>query len=625
MSKKTTVKKAENTSKKNITKKVASNKIIISKKNNIVKKTPTIQKSATKKSLPPKEIINNKSQEIKNPKKNKKFSKSFKKLLPSLSLAFVTSFMFFIYEPIIMYATNPNDFWFDIYDILPSLLLFFIVSTISLLFLFLLFQLLFNKLFKKPFLFYIIISIVFVIFVITYIQGNFLAGNLPGINGEIFNWRLYKFETVISIILWVVCFITLITCLFIFKPRKVFLTIPYISGAIFLMLSVSLLSTILTKNVFEDKPVSYATYENFNLASKNQNLFILLVDAVDSRSFNSLLKNNEDYKKLFKDFTYFDDTLSYYAYTRDCLPYIFNPTPNLNETNFATFSRNNYSNSKIFKKLKDDNYNMNFYGNTIFMDKETTNSFSNLSDTIILSTPNFFREVIRYDLYKYLPYPLKGKPHIELLNFSSTKEDDKIKSYFWSDVDNYKIFNEAPIEITDEKVFHFVHLEGAHIRFQLDENVNEIPIDTGTYTQKLSATFKIIKAYIERLKKAGVYDNSAIIVMADHGYRDGVLEYDYILDRFNPILYIKGINENHNKMQISDKPIAFEDLTDAMIELTQTKKSSELFKEIKYPRTRTLMYYVWGEEDHIVEYETDGKAWESDKMVPTGNVYDLKQ
>ena len=113
--------------------------------------------------------------------------------------------------------------------------------------------------------------------------------------------------------------------------------------------------------------------------------------------------------------------------------------------------------------------------------------------------------------------------------------------------------------------------------------------------------------------------------MADHGYKDGVYEYDYILDRFNPILYIKGFDEHHDKLQISDKPISFSDLSVAFDELRQKKKSTDLFKNIKYPRTRSLMYYVWSHEDHMVEYETEGKAWESDKMRETGNVYDLKQ
>ena len=50
---------------------------------------------------------------------------------------------------------------------------------------------------------------------------------------------------------------------------------------------------------------------------------------------------------------------------------------------------------------------------------------------------------------------------------------------------------------------------------------------------------KIIEQF-SRLKEKGVYDNSIIIVLADHGYIEGRDD-----GRQNPILYIKGLNEHH--------------------------------------------------------------------------------
>ena len=46
-----------------------------------------------------------------------------KKIGYPVLLTLVTLFMLFIYEPIIMYAGNIDDFWFDLYMILPSLFL----------------------------------------------------------------------------------------------------------------------------------------------------------------------------------------------------------------------------------------------------------------------------------------------------------------------------------------------------------------------------------------------------------------------------------------------------------------------------------------------------------------------
>ncbi len=551
-------------------------------------------------------------------------NEKLKDFLTVLVLSIATSFMLFIFEPIILYSTNPNDFWFDIYDIFPILLSTFLKSLLVLFIGFMALYFIFKVWLKKPNIYYVLVAIYFCVFLITYIQGNLFSNTLPGINGEVFDWRHYKIESVTSMILWGTIFIIWLGTTYLFKPVKIYSAILPISSAIFAMLAVSLTSTILTTKALEDKPISVATYTNFNLASDKQNLFIFLLDAIDSQSFDKLMKNNKDYQSTFKDFSYFPDTSSYYAYTRDSLPYIFNPVPNHNEKGFADFSREVYANSPLFASLKSENYNMNYYDDKIFFDTPTTRSFSNMIDHINVNRTIFLKQLIKYDLYKYLPYPLKGKTHIEGLNFSTAKAKNEHPNYMWKDIENYEIFQNEELEITDDKVFHFIHLEGAHIWFYLDENVQAIETG-GNYSKKQIASFKIAKAYIDRLKKANVYDNSAIVIMADHGYKDGVWEYDYILDRFNPILYIKGIDEHHDKMLRSDKPISFDDLSNAFIDLQHKKKSTELFKNISYPRTRTLLYYVWSQENHMVEYEFNGKAWESDKMVETGKVFDLNQ
>ena len=104
----------------------------------------------------------------------------------------------------------------------------------------------------------------------------------------------------------------------------------------------------------------------------------------------------------------------------------------------------------------------------------------------------------------------------------------------------------------------------------------------------------------------------------------GVWEYDYINSRFNPILYIKGVNETHSEMRRSDQPISFEDLVNAFEDLRKGKSSTELFQGIEAPRDRTIIYYVWNEEDHMVEEIQTGPAWDDSTIIETGNVFDLK-
>ena len=108
--------------------------------------------------------------------------------------------------------------------------------------------------------------------------------------------------------------------------------------------------------------------------------------------------------------------------------------------------------------------------------------------------------------------------------------------------------------------------------------------------------------------------------MADHGYN--FKEYS---GRQNPILYIKGINEKHDSMQKSNKPISFVDLKEGFTGLLEGKNSTEIFKDIPDQRTRKYLWYIYEKGYHMVEYETKDKAWETDKMYETGNTFDREE
>lgn len=225
---------------------------------------------------------------------------------------------------------------------------------------------------------------------------------------------------------------------------------------------------------------------------------------------------------------------------------------------------------------------------------------------------------MRYVWFKYLPYGIKHVSGINKLDFGST-----IDKFQWGNDTLYNEYkNVSEIKKTSGAQFRFIHAEGAHVPLDMDENLNRIK--HGTYVQKTTATIKLISAFIERLKENGVYDNSVIVILADHGYQPAQGKPDnYILSRFNPILLIKGAGEKHDFV-ISDKPVSYFDLPGAYDDLLDGKQSGELFPEAEYPRTRTVIWYEIYKEEHMVEYQTDGKATEWDKFRETGSVFDLK-
>ena len=153
-----------------------------------------------------------------------------------------------------------------------------------------------------------------------------------------------------------------------------------------------------------------------------------------------------------------------------------------------------------------------------------------------------------------------------------------------------------------------------------DKDVNIIGSDKGTYDQNVQASMTILKQYLDDLKEAGVYDNTAIVVMADHGY--WTYWDDKLLGRSNPLLAVKGVGEQH-EMSVSEAPISYEDLQECFSRLLDGKSSDQVFDASEGDqRIRRYLSYNYLEEGHIVEYEQKGYATDLSTMIPTGRVFD---
>ena len=536
-----------------------------------------------------------------------------KKLIPALILCFVFCFMCFFYEPIIMYANNIYDFWFDLgIMIIPVIKIFAIFLLITYL-IYIIIYYINKKFFKDLKVYNIFVLIGFIVFLATYIQGNYLIGNLPILDGSTIVWSNYKVQDIVTIIIWLVI-ITIVVILSRKKSmEKTIKYATYLTIAIFVMLLASFTSTLFSTNALINKKGVIFTDKNINLISKNKNFIIFMLDAVDSQTFYKLLQENTEYQEMFNDFTYYPDTLSMYPFTIYSVPYILSGKLNKNEKDFIEYSSEALNTSSLLKNLTNNNYEINLFDNDLTWDGKKNFKVNNMIDgqNAKISLFPFMKQELKYILFKYVPYGLKKYSRIEGMDFNYCTE-----KYLWMIDYNYKnILENVQLEKTNQNQFQFVHLEGAHVPFKFDKDLNLIK--NGTYEQKVEANITLINAFLKRLKANKSYDNTVVVIMSDHGYSASGNH----IGRFNSLLLIKGFNENH-EFKISDKPISHYDLQTNFLELIDSKKSSDLFSDIKNGRTRIFLDHELNEENHLVEYKTKGPAWDIQQYEKTGKVYD---
>lgn len=538
---------------------------------------------------------------------------SFKEFSASLIMFFTLAFMLFIYEPIVAYSSNVNDYWFNFKTLVLNNLLIFIGVLLSFSLLSFIIYFVSKKL-KKDIIYKIYLMIVFIVFIATYIQGNYLAGSLPTLDGSPIVWSDYTKQSLISIGMWLV--LIFINIILYKKLSKEYISIvKYVSLAVFAMLSVSLVSIFLTnKEIYVEKGSYTATTDNINQISKNKNFLMLVVDMADSKTFNNVLKNMGK-EELLKDFTYYPDTLSAYPFTRESIPFMLSGEWFVEQDTFTNYYNDVMDNSKFLKTLRDKNYDINIYESELGWTNEKALDVNNIKAVNFeIDKSNLFKQEFKYLSFKYLPFNLKKYSNIESLDYTLCRKSDLDTNNIYK-MENDIVYDELnSLKTQKNNYFQFLHIDGGHYPWDMNKDFEKI--ENGTYEEKIESSIVVIEKYLDRIKESGQYDNSVIIILADHGNNG----YDPV-GRQNPILYIKGINEKNIKMKISDKKVSYDDLNQSIYyDLLDGKKSDDLLTNIDKNRKRRFIWYK--DYDKLYEQVLDGHAWETDKLKNTGKKYE---
>lgn len=479
-------------------------------------------------------------------------------------LSLAACFMFFIYAPLELYFTNQGEFFYDIYILFPLVFcIFLIFSGISIGFFWLL---------RKTKWYDLCLYAYFIAFICSYVQGNFLVDWLPLIKGKMLNWNDYSAERIKCVLLWVVV-IGLFLLLY-KKKDKSFINKFIMAASSFmgLMFLLSICILCVTTGGYQKKQIlSTATSKNILTMSEDKNFVIFVLDSVDSPVLKEILTNESDeYKEIFDDFTYYTNAAGGYPYTSHSIPLILTGEWFQKQCGFEEFSQQAYKNSPLFENLENEDYRIGIYETDFAVDAADRNRFDNILDCQrkVSSLFTFCRWQIQMTGYRYAPFDLKRFCYVYTNAFNTLKAlPDGEELFYYENTFFWDTLCQEQIDLVDEKCFRFIHVEGAHAPCLYDEDMN-VTKESNSYETAVKACLTMTKRYMEMIKESGVYDNTCIIVMADHGAGSGFND--------NPILFIKGFDEHH-EMQTNDAPISYDDLQTAYERLLSGKSSSELF------------------------------------------------
>ena len=535
--------------------------------------------------------------------------------LPAVLLSLAMGFMLCLYKPLEIYFTNIYEFEYDIYAIFKYIFLFFLAVTAVMLVVFLISRLISQKLY-----------IVFLLLGLTalaafYIQGNILVGALPPADGSVTDWSLYRPQEIQSIILWAVSLLICIILLVKFRAQVFAKTVSAVSMLITLVLSVTLVIACVQNNGLQHKTQICISNEHMHEMSSEKNLVIFVVDAMDSTTFHDLLNTTDpEYREVFEDFTYYPDTLGAYPWTKLAVPQLLTGQWYECQDEFRDWYIKALQSSAFLNRIKEENYITGMYDQMdVIIREEDTDLYENVSIRPYgLQNPmSFIMDEARMVFYMYMPYQLKKYEPYALFNLTNQWPADY---YFtWHDDATNQYFIDHPIKTLPGKRFRFIHIEGAHPPYKWDKDLNDIE-DTGTATfeSNLEGAVTVLNTYLSALKAGGAFDNTAIVILGDHGYEDKIHSHT----RQNPFLMIKGWDEKH-ELEVSDLPISYDYLPDIYQNLMDGKTGRDLIPGIAETNpVRRYIEFRFDELNELTELElADAFANDVNALEPTGRVF----
>ncbi len=447
----------------------------------------------------------------------------------------------------------------------------------------------------------------------TYIQGTFFSSTLPGLDGNELHFPLFSLNSLYQLLMWGFLCVAMFVVVHLFKSKYKFKLFTFVSLFLLVFWGINILFEYLDLSGGESNTSQFeVTYNDINEVSTTDNMILFILDAVDGKYVQSVLDENKTLRNELSDFTFYPNTMSCYPYTKHSVPQIITGEFYENDKDYSTYLKEAYETSPILSYAKKNNYKTSIY--TDILPHNDINIAKYCSNILPLhDTKDNDQDIqkLQYNLvaYKYIFYPLKQYFASSTSNSNATDSND----YDWNTSNDYfyhKI-NRSPLMKTEQKCFKIIHLDGAHLPFTFKLGNDSTDV---TYKSEVQSSLELMCLYIKRLKEAGVYDNSRIIIASDHGFE----ESNYYIGRQNATLLAKGLYEHHT-LRSSDISVSFSNLQTALLNLMNTANSDQIFENCSSTKRRYLLYEYLN-ENFVEQYQT-GYATNLSTLKSTGVLY----
>lgn len=403
-----------------------------------------------------------------------------------------------------------------------------------------------------------------------------------------------------------------------------------IAGMAFVLLTTDQITVPKSERIQREHPgyePRVMTCDGLTELGRTNNVLVFIVDRFDETYAEGAYYG--EFPEVFDElegFTWFQDDMSLYAHTFPSVVWMLTDREHSAKMSREEYISSAYEGQTPLKTLHDAGYTVGVY----------TEDYYGYDDAGLL--PEYFANVTDNELYNSIPLKSQAATSariaqvglyrcVPLAMKGLFRDVDSGIDYFYLQavqpenaytVDMKQVYNWVTGEdftVTDDKVYHFVHVEGCHnIRYAADWGV---PMGQENFDISLSVfnSFQIVDRYLQEMKRLGVYEDATIIITGDHAA--ALTDTEPLTGPRVTALFVKPSGVGEGELKISQAQVSHEQLWATIFQSEGLDGAEEYGRSVfdvpegeDQLRTYCWQTYVSGTSKSLDEYtyQVDGLA-----------------
>ncbi len=428
-----------------------------------------------------------------------------------------------LFTPLTLYLGNSNEFTADFSSMLPYLLRFLLLFSV-------LAALVGSLLSPKGGRVYILLLAT--LGLMAWVQSNFLVWDYGPLNGRQIDWSQATWRGWLDLLIWILAIYFAVRLAG--QAGRVLLNVAVAIFALQIVTSLVLAAS----NAAEIKRAAAAMPNDDALAqlydfSATHNVLHLVMDGFQADIFEELVNESERGElvgEAFSGFTFYRNNVSAFPYTHMSLPALISGKIYKNQVPIKEFRRSAFAEDSILKAVQDAGYELDIAAMEVLANWYKMGGYTNSFDvnnslhvdalqavvdesahmldlSLFRVTPHFVKRFI-YNQQRWRVQPLVSNSETNQLMYFSHRHFLRR----WHD--SMTATREAP-------VYKMLHLMLSHNPMVVNEGCEYagrvLYAQRENVLNQSRCSLQEAARILRKMKSLGIYDNSLIVIMGDHG------------------------------------------------------------------------------------------------------------